>query len=331
MRLSTKDLHESVQAVSGVYCAHELQLDPRSKSLHTQLSTKGQWAQSMGLCTVDLAYGAKVKVDAGRFPNLYLFMHCQSGRGIVTQHHNKMAWLPGSTLPVSANLRTRFDFEEQFAQTSFPVDGAYLNGLCSRLLGYRPDQEVRFDLTPFPHSMAATWRHLMGLIQSLPSDLPPAAQSSLREHVVTLLLTQLAHNLSDALTQPHQGKGQRTSVQLVLQAHDYIQAHLDNPELVVSDVAQAIGVSVRVLQYAFRKHKRTTPQAHLRECRLEQAHTQLMNLATKPGARASLGEDQPVGRIAMDCGFFHLGRFAQYYKQKYGMLPSQTVRLALQG
>jgi AraC-like DNA-binding protein len=56
-----------------------------------------------------------------------------------------------------------------------------------------------------------------------------------------------------------------------------------------------------------------------------------MNLATKPGARASLGEDQPVGRIAMDCGFFHLGRFAQYYKQKYGMLPSQTVRLALQG
>lgn len=325
MQFSSTDLEESIDVVSRVYCDHELQLDHRSKALKTTLSTVGQPSLSSRFCSVDLAYGARVRVDAGRLPNLYLFMHCRQGRGVVAQHQAKMAWLPNSTLPVSANLQTGFDFDEQFAQTSFPVEAAYLNGLCSRLLGYRPDQEVRFALRPFPQSMYAPWLHLMGLVRTLPSDAPLAAQEALREYVVTTLLTQLPHNLTEALSNPDKLMGHRASVQTVHQAHDYILAHLDNPLLAVSDIAQAIGVSMRVLQYAFRVHKQTTPLAYLRDLRLQEAHEQLIRLASDPESALSAGTHQ-IGQVAMQCGFFHLGRFAQYYKVKFGQLPSQTLK-----
>jgi transcriptional regulator GlxA family with amidase domain len=32
-----------------------------------------------------------------------------------------------------------------------------------------------------------------------------------------------------------------------------------------------------------------------------------------------------VTRVAMDCGFFHLGRFARDYRQAFGESPSVTL------
>jgi transcriptional regulator GlxA family with amidase domain len=38
------------------------------------------------------------------------------------------------------------------------------------------------------------------------------------------------------------------------------------------------------------------------------------------------GPADDVTRIATDCGFFHLGRFAVCYRELYGESPSQTLR-----
>nr|WP_261768696.1 helix-turn-helix transcriptional regulator [Rhodococcus sp. B10] len=85
----------------------------------------------------------------------------------------------------------------------------------------------------------------------------------------------------------------------------------------MSDIAESIYVSPRSLQYMFRKHLDTTPTEYLRRVRLHQAHLELV---------ASDRMRTTVGQIAAGWGFGHLGRFASYYRQHYGVSPHQTLR-----
>ena len=57
--------------------------------------------------------------------------------------------------------------------------------------------------------------------------------------------------------------------------------------------------------------------AYLRRVRLDQAHRQLRT--ADPG-----GEDT-VARIALDWGFTSPSRFARYYRDAYGRVPSATL------
>lgn len=97
----------------------------------------------------------------------------------------------------------------------------------------------------------------------------------------------------------------------------HIDDHADQP-LNVADIAEAAHVTVRALQYAFRRHLDTTPLAYLRRVRLAHAHRELL-------AAQSLNK-ATVGDIAARWGFSHPGRFAALYREVYGTSPSSTLR-----
>jgi AraC-like DNA-binding protein len=97
----------------------------------------------------------------------------------------------------------------------------------------------------------------------------------------------------------------------------FMEAHAAEP-LTVGEIARAAGVRARALHDGFRRHYQTTPMAHLRRIRLENAHRQLE--AADPTAGAT------VAQIAAEWGFAKPGRFAAYYRQVYGVSPSHTLR-----
>ncbi|AHH97038.1 helix-turn-helix domain-containing protein [Kutzneria albida] len=70
-------------------------------------------------------------------------------------------------------------------------------------------------------------------------------------------------------------------------------AHLD---ISAADIAAAAHVTIRALQYAFRRHLDTSPMGYLRQARLRQAHQEL--LATDPGTGVT------VTQVAARWGFF---------------------------
>jgi len=88
--------------------------------------------------------------------------------------------------------------------------------------------------------------------------------------------------------------------------------------LSLDEIAGTAGVSVRSLQQAFRRYRRTTPHAFLNQCRLERARQRL--LAASP--------QDSVASIARECGFIHLGRFAAVYARAFGERPSSTLKRA---
>ncbi|GGV10283.1 AraC family transcriptional regulator [Streptomyces spectabilis] len=96
----------------------------------------------------------------------------------------------------------------------------------------------------------------------------------------------------------------------------YIDDHADRP-VTVADIAAAAHVTIRTLQYAFRRHLDTTPLAYLRRARLAHAHRDLLNAPPR-------GEATVAG-IAARWGFAHPGRFAAQYRSVYGTSPSRTL------
>ncbi|MFD8568980.1 helix-turn-helix transcriptional regulator [Streptomyces sp. NPDC059639] len=97
-------------------------------------------------------------------------------------------------------------------------------------------------------------------------------------------------------------------------------AHIDehaHEALTVAEIAAAAHVTVRALQYAFRRHLDTTPLAHLRRVRLERAHADLRDADPTTGVT--------VTGIAARWGFYHPGRFATLYRDTYGRPPHHTL------
>lgn len=108
----------------------------------------------------------------------------------------------------------------------------------------------------------------------------------------------------------------RISLPHVAAAVEFIETHAQDA-ITCRDIAQAAFVSVRYLQRGFRQELSTSPVGYLRSVRLERV-------------RAELQEGCDGRVLVSDCaakwGFAHLSRFAEYYRNRFDELPSQTLR-----
>lgn len=87
--------------------------------------------------------------------------------------------------------------------------------------------------------------------------------------------------------------------------------------LTIGEVAALVGVSRRTLQTGFQAQFGCSPSSYLRDLRLAAAHRRLQS---ETSATSSVAE------IAAETGNTHFGRFAQAYRARYGMPPSDTLR-----
>lgn len=88
-------------------------------------------------------------------------------------------------------------------------------------------------------------------------------------------------------------------------------------EITLSDIAAAVNVTPRSVQYAFRRHLGITPLEYLRRVRLDRAHRELQTADPR---------SDTVMAIAGRWGFGHPGRFSSVYKRTFGSPPSETLR-----
>lgn len=89
-------------------------------------------------------------------------------------------------------------------------------------------------------------------------------------------------------------------------------------DLCLPDVANRCGISVRTLQQNFRMFIGASPTEWWRAHRLDRVHALL----------CAGGRGVRVTDAATEYGFFHLGRFAQQYRDRFGESPSETLRWA---
>lgn len=94
----------------------------------------------------------------------------------------------------------------------------------------------------------------------------------------------------------------------------WIEAHLERP-LTLDDLCRVAGVSPRSLHRLFLRYRGRPPMKHVAARRLSRARNRL--LQRRPG--------DSVTRVAIECGFAHLSRFAGLYRATYGERPSESL------
>lgn len=136
-------------------------------------------------------------------------------------------------------------------------------------------------------------------------------EAGLTRHALTSILSCFPSTFSSAITRDGGGHSAAT----VRRALTFIDENAHLP-ITVDDVAEAVHISTRGLQYAFRRGIDTTPTEYLRRVRLDGAHRDL-----RDG-----GPDESVPRIARRWGFANSSRFNSLYRQTYGRSAKETLQ-----
>jgi AraC-like DNA-binding protein/tetratricopeptide (TPR) repeat protein len=98
-------------------------------------------------------------------------------------------------------------------------------------------------------------------------------------------------------------------------ADRFIAEHLSRP-LEIDHLARHCGVSTRTLEKAFTDFRGLTPVVHVRNLRLDEAH------------RALAAREGSVLEVSTRCGFGSSTTFANEYRRRFGVSPSQTLLAA---
>ncbi|SEH65245.1 AraC-type DNA-binding protein [Mycolicibacterium rutilum] len=211
--------------------------------------------------------------------------------------------------------RARFD---EARLTAVLLDPAVVAGVAAGLPSSHAPLPIRFtSLQPVDTSAAQAWKSTVSYVRDILLADRSVATPLVVGHACRLLAAVTLATFPNTATSeptPHD----RTDHQPVLlrRAMEFIDANATN-DIALADIAEAVHVTPRAVQYMFRRHLETTPLQYLRRLRLHYAHQELL--------AANRGSDT-VTDIAARWGFAHTGRFALLYRQTYGQSPHTTLR-----
>ncbi len=159
-------------------------------------------------------------------------------------------------------------------------------------------------------------RRLSDYIEFLLSDLDhPPPSDRVIAGIAALVRDLIADWLGEAPAETEaDDRRTGTDAARVRRAEEIMRARIDEP-MSVADLARELGLSLRSLQLAFHNVHGEGPRARLTRARLELARAALL----------AAGPSRQVTSVALDCGFTHLGRFAEAYLRAYGERPSDTL------
>ncbi|OJU38954.1 MAG: AraC family transcriptional regulator [Microbacterium sp. 69-10] len=165
---------------------------------------------------------------------------------------------------------------------------------------------------PERRSADAHWSRTMDFMTSALEDCggDELVIAGLHRQALWLVLTAFPTTFRTALEQDPQTRAAPATVRRAL---DFIDENAHLP-ITVDDVASAVHISTRGLQYAFRRALDSTPAERLRRARLEGAHRELL-----------AGTSDTIAVIARRWGFTHPSRFSAAYRDAYGVLPATTA------
>ena len=138
--------------------------------------------------------------------------------------------------------------------------------------------------------------------------------------LVRSLESEMIETLSSCIADSNQDDSIRPHLQHKAYVRNAIaQAECSDQPLTATELAMAVGVSQRTLNYAFQNVLDITPYSYLQMHRLNAAHREFAVADPKVST---------VTSIALKWGFSHAGRFSILYRKLFDEMPSETLRRA---
>ncbi|UXA20472.1 helix-turn-helix transcriptional regulator [Mycobacterium sp. SMC-4] len=311
LRFASTDLAATEDFLTQTYTKMSITADAGEQ---TQARIERRWAGSVSFDEVQL--GFTMSYDAAPIKRICL---CRVHEGRIEENYLDApndVFAPGDVtllsppdLPSSGRAcAARYDltmFDESLLARVATTGPGHRSGAV-RLVGHRPvsaDAEQQLNA-------AIEYVRSVAYADEPPSPLVASTTASL---LAAAVLSALPNT---AVTEPTAVDRNDATPLLLRRAMAYLDSHADR-DIALTDIAEAIHVTPRALQYMFRRHLGLSPMAYLRKVRLAHAHRDL--LRADPGTTS-------VQTVASRWGFPHTGRFAARYRRSYGRTPSETLR-----
>lgn len=193
------------------------------------------------------------------------------------------------------------------------VEPWLLQRTADEYLPRRGDALRALEPTPVTPALTAAWtRSVNYVLGTLTTDSPRPVVDASGRVLAAAVLSCFAQTDSANVPALHD-----PDLPMSLRRALFFIAENARDEIGVQEIAGAVHLSARAVQYLFRKHLDETPTEHLRRVRLQRAHLDL--------AAAHRGTTT-VSEVARRWGFSHTGRFAVLYRETYGVSPHVTLR-----
>lgn len=311
--ISTRDLDDARRLVADVYCPHRLEVS----STDTPLNLRHNRVRLDDVALNYMDYGTAVRIVPGVLDSFYLVQIPLRGGSEVTsgdasiQSDPRVAAVPSATEPLDMVWR------EDSPHFVVYVSRRAVERRLAELTGREAPVPLRFRLDmKLTDPEIRGWTSLVQLLRRDAEDatvsLHPTVRRQVADSVVTGLITTQPHNLNGWMERDAPPAAPK-AIRLAMECCDTGE----DGGTTVADMARHAGVSIRALQEGFRRYVGMTPTEYLRDSRLRRAREELARC--RPGERT-------VAEVAYAWGFNHLGRFAGAYYDRFGELPSDTLR-----
>ncbi|MCL4720350.1 MAG: AraC family transcriptional regulator [Gammaproteobacteria bacterium] len=261
-----------------------------------------------------LRYGSEVTVHAPTPADSYLVKFTLQGASEVRQGRDAYATRTATICVLNPTRDLTDHMSADFDMLVVQLDGAGLRLALAEEFGVTVHRPLEFlpATRPLDGAMGSFARLIRTLCDDLDSGTSglgcPQVHAPLVRTMMSLALSELPHNYSARLPRP----GLPPAPRCIRAVEDYIDAHLPDP-IGLDDLLAVAGTGARTLQTAFARHYGTTPKRFLRDRRLDRAREEIRRRTS-----------EHVTDIAIECGFSHLGRFAQQYRARFGESPSRS-------
>jgi AraC-like DNA-binding protein len=310
-RLITRDLDEARDFAARAWEKHDSRLRHGRKYFL-------KWHQA-DLSRTSLRYienYSRMLIACGPVHHAYYFSMHEAGRTVLRIDGQEVTSTPAQAVVYTPGQELEMD-AEPFRRLVVGFKGAVVEQALARRFNAKPPP-LRTHGFPIDCPPAAALQSLCRwTAQELDrKDAWLLASPSYAKHIERALLSLLLDCIAPTLTNDKQPREDLARRQL-----EQIEEWLDRnfaEAIGVEDMAEIANVSVRAVQTAFQRLRGCTPTQAITRQRLEHACMSLR--APAP--------DTTVTRVAMDCGFSHLGRFARQYAQVFGERPSETLARA---
>ena len=309
----THDPDEARAVVAHAFCGHNLRVVDGALNMRTQSAA----LPHLSLHFLD--YGAEVQINPEPLTSFYLLQIPLKGAARASARGIEVVSDPSTATLLDPDDRVAMQWASGAPHLCLRVDRQTLETKAARLVGRTLRDPLKFDLgVPMTTPEARSMRHYLDLLRTeLDAERSLATRSVMAGQLEDLVMTSLLLSAPNTYSSWLEEDGGTATPRCVRKEVELIEAHAHEP-LVVEDIAEAVGVSVRALQSGFRRHMGSSPMAYLRDVRFELVHKDLID--------ADPSEGVSVTQLALARGFTHLSRFAQAYRERYGVSPSDTLR-----
>lgn len=313
---NTNDLDEARELVARLFCSHKLKIISDAESMHLQLNSVTGTQLSINY----IHYGATVQIEPGELEDFYLIQIPLRGNAAITngQYRCNSNSLTGSIL--NPDRHTDMIWHAGCQQILIYINKNTFKAFVEKFIGRSVRRPIVFETEiNFYRPELAKWRrHVIALVSAtdagkLFDGSGALNQQMLEQELLSEFVTHQPSNVQQFANSLMSGPAEI----YVKRAQQFIIANAAKP-MALEDIAAAVGVPGRTLQYGYQCALNSSPIAALRKERLMQVRHEL----------ASGHCNRTIASTATKWGFFHFGRFSQYYRQMFGELPKETLKQA---